>query len=138
MRRGLFSGGGAMLLLGALTLGGCATTEGVEREERSSRDVLTREDLSAYDHLEVERTIRQLRPRWFRSLRGTESLTPQQQGQRGLRVYIDGSLVRDANPLRSLQTRHVEEIRFLDKRRATTRFGIDHGEGALLITTRRG
>jgi hypothetical protein len=37
-----------------------------------------------------------------------------------------------------LEANVIEEMRFLDKREATTRFGTDHAEGAILVTTRRG
>jgi hypothetical protein len=123
------------LVVGASLLAGCATAPENGSADGSSRDVLTRAELAQYDHNDITETIRRLRPRWLRSTRGTESFT--QEGRRGVRVYLDGVPV-DGSALRGLATRNVDEVRFLDKRQATTRFGADHGEGALLITSRRG
>jgi hypothetical protein len=123
------------LIVGAALLAGCATAPEHGSADGTSRDVLTRAELAQFDHNDITDTIRRLRPRWLRSTRGTESFT--QEGRRGVRVYLDGVPV-DGSALRGLATRNVNEVRFLDKRRATTQFGTDHGEGALLITTRRG
>lgn len=123
------------LVIGAALLAACATAPAGGSAEAGSRDVLTREVLAQYDHGDITDAIRRLRPRWLRSTRGTESFT--QEGRRGVRIYLDNVLV-DPGALRGLSTRNVNEVRFLDKRQATTRFGTDHGEGAILIMTRRG
>ncbi|NIP81205.1 MAG: hypothetical protein GWM90_19100 [Gemmatimonadetes bacterium] len=88
------------------------------------------ESLTALD------AIRRYRPMWLRTTRGQDSFTS--QGRRGLRVYMDDVQYGGLESLQNLGVTNIEEMRFLDKREATTRFGTDHAEGAILVTTRRG
>lgn len=113
---------------------GCASTDSGSAQERGSRDVLTRAQLDAVDHLSAYDAIRRYRPTWLRTHRGQDSFVS--EGRRGLRVYVDRVFFGGADALPKLDVRHIQEIRFLDKRKATMEFGTDHGEGAILITTR--
>lgn len=113
---------------------GCASTGSGDDETRGSRDVLTREQLAEADHLNAYDAIRRYRSLWLRSTRGQDSFV--NQGRRGLRVYVDEVFFGGAAALRNISVAEIQEIRFLDKRKATTRFGSDHAEGAILITTR--
>lgn len=103
--------------------------------ERQSRDVLTRTQLDDVDHLSAFDAVRRYRPLWLRTERGQDSFMT--QGRRGLRVYVDRVFFGGVASLHDLDVRNIEEIRFLDKRKATTEFGTDHAEGAILISTRR-
>lgn len=131
MRKGLSAAG--ILVLGALAVGACTTT-GPSAADASDQAVLTRDQLDRVNFLNAYDAIRRLKPIWLRSERGQDSFV--RQGQRGLRVYVDGLLYGDKETLRTLQVQTIEEIRFLDKRQATLAFGTDHGEGVLLILTR--
>lgn len=112
---------------------GCASTGGGS-EEGSDRAVLTRAQLEPVEYLSAYDAIRRYRPVWLRTQRGQDSFST--QGRRGIRIYQDGVFIGGMPVLQNLQVREIEEIRFLDKRQATTRFGTDHSEGAILITTR--
>jgi hypothetical protein len=113
-------------------LAGCAT-----RGESAyvPPDVLTAEQLANYQHLNAFDAIRQTRPQWLRNTRGQSSLRQSSSDRRGLRVYVDGVLLGGAADLRSLEVRAIHEARFLDSRQATTRFGTNHAEGAIVVTT---
>lgn len=77
--------------------------------------------------------IAQLRPEYLRS-RGANTLrnlTPPTAV-----VYVDGVKYGGLEQLRSLYSEHVLQIQYLSATNATTRFGMDHGGGAILITTR--
>jgi hypothetical protein len=52
-----------------------------------------------------------------------------------MRIYVNGSFFGDADSLSSIQARNVREIRFLDARQATLRYGTDHTVGAIVVTT---
>lgn len=125
--------GSAMVALTVLAFApGCASSGATE--DGQSRDVLTRAQLEGFDHLNAYEAIRRYRSLWLRSSRGQDSF--EAQGRRGLRVYVDDVFFGDAASLTDIDVSDVEEIRFLDKRRATTRFGTDHAEGAILVTLR--
>jgi hypothetical protein len=123
-------------LAGALLVPACASTGTGSSSSGGDRDLLTREQLEGMDHLTAYDAIRRLKPRWLQAERGQDSFAS--QDMRGTRVYVDGVLFGDTEALRRLDVRDIGEIRFLDKRRATTRFGTDHAEGAILISTRSG
>lgn len=123
-----------MLAAAVLVLAtGCASTAS-DGQERQPRDVLTRAQLDAVDHLNAFDAIRRYKPLWLRTKRGQDSFVS--QGRRGLRVYVDRVFFGGVASLRNIDVRNIEEIRFLDKRKATTELGTDHAEGAILISTR--
>ena len=112
---------------------GCASTGG--GPSGSDRDVLVRAQLDPVDFMSAYQAVQRLKPNWLRTERGQDSFVT--QGRRGVRVYVDGVYFGNRESLKSLQVQNIEEIRYLDKREATLEFGTDHGEGALVILTRR-
>lgn len=83
--------------------------------------------MTAYD------LVAHLRPEYLRS-RGANSLgnmTPPTAV-----VYIDGSKYGSLDQMKSLSADRVFQIQYLSAADATTRFGMDHTGGAILITTR--
>lgn len=136
-------------VLAVVVLGACATT-GESRASGGSSNVLSETDLAAYESLTVYEALQRARPQWLRSSRGVSSMsgceaanpaspcqTTGAGARRGLRVYVDGVLFGGAADLRSLQVGIVQEIRFLDSRKATLLYGTDHAEGALVIVSKR-
>jgi hypothetical protein len=123
-----------LLLTLAIVVSGCASLG--EPRDRGERDLLTRAQLEAVDHLSAYDAIRRYRPLWLRTQRGQDSFLAQAQARRGLRVYVDRVHFGGVESLRDLDVRNIQEIRFLDKRKATLEFGTDHSEGAILVKTR--
>lgn len=77
--------------------------------------------------------VAQLRPEYLRS-RGANSLrTPTPPTAV---VYIDGSKYGSLDQMKAFSADHVTQIQYLSAANATTRFGMDHGGGAILITTK--
>lgn len=52
-------------------------------------------------------------------------------------VYVDGARAGGLEQLRWIRAEAVQQIERLDGPAATTRFGVDHAAGALMVTTRR-
>lgn len=98
------------------------------------RYLLTRADLEGLDELTAYQAIRRLKPTWLR-YRGQSVLTG--PDRESFRIYVDNNLFGDADALSQLMIGNIEEIRFLNAREATLRFGTDHTVGAILITSRR-
>jgi hypothetical protein len=84
------------------------------------------------DELNAYQAIRRLKPTWLR-YRGQAVLTG--PDRESLRVYVNQSFFGDAESLSTLMVRNIREIRFLDARQATLRFGTDHTVGAIVVTT---
>ena len=83
--------------------------------------------MTAYD------LLAHLRPEFLRS-RGTNSFrdtTPLRAV-----VYIDGLKYGSVEQMKNLSAERVFQVRYLSAADATTRYGMDHGGGAILITTR--
>jgi hypothetical protein len=129
------------VFLGVLSLCGTAACTGMGASNPpggaatvSDRNLLTEEDLAGMEDLNAYQAIRRLKPLWLR-YRGQSVLEgPEREG---LRIYTDGTFFGDAETLSQIPVRNVMEIRYLDARQATLRFGTDHSVGALLIKTRR-
>jgi hypothetical protein len=84
---------------------------------------------SAYD------VVRNRRPEWLHA-RGT---LPSDAGRPALPlVYLEGISYGDCETLKSIAASSIAELRFLDARDATTRFGSGHTSGIILVTLRRG
>lgn len=127
-----------LLLVAALTVaGGCAATSGATTGG-GDRDVLTRADLEPLEQLNAYDAIRRLKPAWLRMGRGTGSIEAGMQARRGVQVYVDGAPYGFVDQLKQIAVGDVREIRRLAPRDATIRFGTNHTEGAILVTTRLG
>jgi hypothetical protein len=89
-------------------------------------------ELSARPEPDLLTLLQGLRPAWLR-VRGQSSIRLSEQ----VWVYRDGIRVGGVQALGQIQTTEVSEILFLEALDATQRFGLDHGSGAILVTTRR-
>jgi hypothetical protein len=98
---------------------------------RSDRSTITRDEIRASQFNNMYDVVRALRGNWVRS-RTAESFGKSSVVQ----VYLDmqrqtGGL----DELRQLAPVNVDLVRFMDPIQASARFGLDHGAGAILITT---
>lgn len=51
-------------------------------------------------------------------------------------VYVDNVKYGSLDQMKNLSAEHVFQVQYLSGSDATTRFGLDHGGGAILITTK--
>lgn len=125
-----------MLALGTLLLA-CGpgprfrVVEGPEAPVRSSRNVISAQEIEASTHRNALELITALRPAWF-SHRGQESMALGQE----VDIYVD-NVRQELNALSALPRSALQHIEFLSPTEATFRFGTQRGSGAILVTTRR-
>jgi hypothetical protein len=93
---------------------------------RASRDVITQDEITASSESNALTLIERLRPQWFRMRSGVDNPVV---------VYVDGSRRGGAEQLRGIPIGNMIRAQFLSGSEATTRFGLNHGSGAILITT---
>ena len=127
-------------LLGALIVG-CVgnapppqtevVTQAPERRA-ASRNVLTGDDLDATRFRTAFEVVEALRPHWLR-IRGNTSL----RAVESVKVYLDDSLLGTPEQLKQVTTASIASIRFMDGPEASVRWGLDHGHGAIILSTRR-
>lgn len=113
----------------ALLVASCAgrnatTSPGVDRNLLVQDQFADRGFHSAYD------VVESMRSNWLTS-RGPNSFqTPTE-----VQVYLDGVRMGGVETLRTIDVRPVTYIRYFDGIAATARWGLDHGAGAIYVST---
>lgn len=98
---------------------------------RSDRTVLTRDEIRSTQYTNMYEVIRALRGNWVRT-RTAESFGKSSV----LQVYLDMQrLSGGTDELRQINPTNVASVRFFDPITASARWGMDHGAGAIMITT---
>ena len=114
----------------ALLVVACSSTPRQRSTSRQQR-VITIAEIDAVRYTNAFEVVEALRPQWLRT-RGRTSF----RAQESVKVYLDDSLLGDPLQLRQITTRSISSIRFMDANEATTRWGLDHGHGAIIVLTR--
>lgn len=120
---------GRALMLGAVIAGcaGPAATAG-EGTPRAARYVISREQIEASGSTNAFDVIESVRPQWLGGHRGGATLPV---------VYLDGIRFGELESLRTIGTTDVAEIRYIDPREASRRFGAGHSGGAIEVIRMR-
>jgi hypothetical protein len=98
------------------------------------RNVITRAEIGPVEHLSAYEVVTTLRRQW---LSGHGALAANDGMPEAPRVYVEGIRVGSCEMLKGIAASTVNELRFLDAREATTRFGTGHTAGAILVALRR-
>lgn len=119
-----------VLVLVCILAVGCSARSGSGGSTRADVDVITEAEIDASGHGDAYSLIQSLRPRWLRT-RGTSSVALTET----IHIYLDGSLLGGPQYLRQIATQSISSVRYLDGLEATQRWGLDHGAGAIVIST---
>ncbi|MBA2670166.1 MAG: TonB-dependent receptor plug domain-containing protein [Gemmatimonadetes bacterium] len=119
-----------------LVMVGCASAPTAE-SGRSGRDanLLTAEEIERVHYNNVYELVQALRPSWIQG-RGRVSIQDPTAGEAV--VYVDGMRFGGVGQLRQLRTADVASIQHLSAGDASSRFGLDHAGGAILVHSKRG
>lgn len=106
---------------------------------RRTPNLITAEEIKerAPTAAHAKEIIDRLRPQWVRNRRPAVQMSNMSTTPR-LRVYIDGIQVNDPNALETITRESILELQFVSGIDASTRFGVDHELGAVLVRTNRG
>jgi len=52
-------------------------------------------------------------------------------------LYLDGVRMNDLSGMSTIPAERIQDIRFINARDATTRWGTGHDSGVILVTTKR-
>ena len=106
-----------------------AGSEAAGRVARSTRTRLEADVIGpqATAYGDVYTLVSALRPQWLSSRSSTAQV----------RVYRDGTLVGGTGELRYMNLEAVQRVEWLGGMDATTRFGMNHAGGAIIVHTRR-
>ena len=108
-----------------------SATKGSGPSAHADRSLLNTEEIARAGAQDAYTAVQTLRPHWL-SVRGASSF---RQGVT-VKVYLDGNLMGGPENLRQITTSSIREIRYMDGLEATQRYGLDHGQGAILVSTR--
>lgn len=123
----------AVALLLLVGLAGCASSGGARGASSGDSDVLTEEEMADWATQDLYSVVQRLRPRWLQA-RAPATV----QGRQSITIFLDGIRQNgDPDILRNLRTSEIQEVRYMNARDATTRFGTDMTGGALLVVTKR-
>lgn len=122
------------VLLFIVALAGCATSSSRSESPRRSGSVLGTDELRNVQQLSAYDAVRRLRPQWLRT-RGPTRVDPDLQ-ELPIRIYVNNAPGTTLDELRQIRASDIDQMRFLSAREATTRYGIDHVNGAILVTTK--
>jgi hypothetical protein len=118
----------AVILLAASGCGGPSSHDNARPFPQSNRNFISEDELNQRQFSSVYAAIEALRTNWL-TLRGPE-------GQ--VQVYLDGQYLGGVGMLRSIPVRNVESIQHLDGIEAAARYGLNHDQGAILVSTHYG
>ncbi len=118
-----------------LLLWSCAASNG-NQKPRSSRYLITEEEIVNSGTTNVFDAIQQLKPEWLlqSQRRGVKSVNVSDSSEP--MVYVNNARYGGVESLVNISTLNVLEIRFLQPSEATTRFGTGHTGGAFLINVK--
>jgi len=120
-------------LLASLALSVACATGTTTRGRSRDRNVLSEQELRENNFLTAYDAVAALRGNWLRE-RGADSFSAQTYVQ----VYIDSNRLGGVESLRQINVRDIVAIRWLDGVQAVQRYGIGHGQGAIVVQTIRG
>ena len=118
-----------------LALTACASAGAAPEGEpraRTRADLITQEELRRTQHTNLFDAVQTLRPRWLNS-RGPDTMIGR-QGE--IQVHMDETRLGGLSALRSIPSVGVVYIQWFDPVSAAARWGLDHGHGAIYISSR--
>jgi hypothetical protein len=118
-----------MVGLLALPAGGCAARN-ANVPDRSDRNIISQAQIKEHGFITAYDAVEALRSTWLRT-RGTNSLNKPTE----VLVYIDDNRLGGVLTLKQVTTSQIIQIRFVDGLTATARWGLDHGQGVILVVT---
>ena len=116
-----------LLLLLALAAG-CSANAAAGGRTPSRSDTITVDDIRTASAANLYDAVRSLRPNWLRVVRAGNPTRVQ--------VYLDNTRIGGVDALRSLPPQGIAYLRWYDPISASARWGLDHENGAIVVSTR--
>jgi hypothetical protein len=115
----------------SLLVSGCAARAPSTSAPLPDRDLLTQATLVEHNFANAYEAVEALRPTWLLT-RGSSSLLA---AQVQVVVYLNDTRLGGIETLQQITTPAIVTIRHFDGLAATARWGLDHGQGVILVTT---
>ena len=115
-----------------LLVAACASSGTSGTRSRSDSSLITREQIDEHHFTNAYDAVAALHSNWLNS-KGTDSFQSPSQ----IRVYVDNTFVGGIDTLRQIDANTIRGIRHYNGVQATARWGMDHGQGVIQVTTVR-
>jgi hypothetical protein len=122
---------GRSALLCLLLLCSACASSGRNSSERVDLDLITHEQIREHGFRNAYEAVAALRSNWLLT-RGPDSFSTPTTVQ----VYYDATRLGGIETLRSLATIDIVYIKYFDGIAASGRWGLDHGQGVILVASR--
>jgi hypothetical protein len=110
----------------------CASSGTSSQRTRIDPALITREQIDEHGFTNAYDAVAALHSNWLLT-KGTDSFSSPSR----VRVYVDNTLLGGTETLRSVAASAIRDIRHFDGLSATSRWGMDHGQGVIQVTTMR-
>jgi len=114
-----------------LLLCACAGRTPARTRVPPDRSMITQQEILEHKFETLYDAIEALRPAWLQT-RGTNSLT---QTPTQVQVYLDNNHLGGIDQLSTINLSSVVYVKHYTGLEATARWGLDHGEGAIFVST---
>ncbi|MHB1312723.1 MAG: hypothetical protein ACYC3L_11975 [Gemmatimonadaceae bacterium] len=109
----------------------CASAPPAAGRPRYDPALITREQIQEQRFSNAYDAVKALRGNWL-NVRGAESF----RYPLSIQVYLDDTHVGDISTLSGIASPPIQYIRWYSGQEATAKWGIDHGAGAIYVSTR--
>jgi hypothetical protein len=114
-----------------LLLSACAARTPAKTHVPPDRSVITQQEILEHKFETVYDAIQALRPIWLQT-RGTNTLMATSTQ---VQVYLDNNRLGGIETLSTINLSSIVYIRHYDGVEATARWGLDHGQGVIYVST---
>ena len=132
MRSALGRTAAVFVVASFLLVAACASSGTSRTRSRSDSSLITREQIDEHHFTNAYDAVAALHSNWLNS-KGTDSFQSPSQ----IRVYVDNTFVGGIDTLRQIDANTIRGIRHYTGVQATARWGMDHGQGVIQVTTVR-
>jgi hypothetical protein len=125
------------LALAAALVAGAACAGGGQAGDREFRDfnMLTYEQIQEVRASNAYDIVQRLRSRWLRGYGSTQLPGGGAAGDFVVQVYLDEVHLGGVARLREISYQEISYIRYLSPSEASSRWGFNHGAGAIMVYT---
>lgn len=130
------------VLMGSACGGGTPAPEGAPRPARGNANLITEQEIAAGSYQTALEAIQNLRPQML--IPRASTMTGNAAGSSTMEatsvnvvIYLDDVRLGEISALSTIPAQRVREIRYVNARDATTRYGSGHGSGAILVVSKK-
>lgn len=117
--------------------GGAISAAPATRTTRGAANLITEAEISSSAYQNALEVVQNLRPQMLIPRGVGSDATGLSAASIPIIIYMDDVRLGEPSSLQNIPASRVKEIRFMNARDATTRYGTGHSSGVIAVTTKR-